>query len=188
MAATASGAAPSTTANDAVPELYPRADASLGREGWASDSSMSYVPDFSSGEDGESGLEDEEEGSHAEERAHKNTPAKPFRDLDDSSDEERNTRKKATGKRKKTKTQNGEEQSTERAPRFNWTTGAGVQPRLYLEQRFDEWLAASTEEAKKDLEKRAAEYVASHWTFPKHNAGDVRKVSTLIRTYGCHWV
>ncbi|KAI0349353.1 hypothetical protein OH77DRAFT_1272289 [Trametes cingulata] len=63
-----------------------------------------------------------------------------------------------------------------KAPRFNWSSGNGLRAQKYLATRYYEWETASGEDRKAIL-RRAAEHIISEWSFPKHNAGDVRQAA-----------
>ena len=103
--------------------------------------------------------------------------AAKFRVLEDSSEDEGRRRGKSGRgpKGKSTKAANKPAAGT-KAPRFNWSTGDGKKGHRYLKTRFFEWLNAS-DDGKEQIVKHAAGYVASNWSFPRHNAGDIEKVS-----------
>lgn len=61
-----------------------------------------------------------------------------------------------------------------KAKRFNWKVGTGKDARRYMESRWEEFV--SDEVRRKVVRDETAEYVSSHYKFPEHGAGDVRKV------------
>ncbi|KAI0361616.1 hypothetical protein OH77DRAFT_1585693 [Trametes cingulata] len=105
--------------------------------------------------------------------------------VDSSDDEERTGRGGKGGKHHRNPQPRGEGESTDerrrkggtKAPRFNWSSGDGARAHDYLASRYHEWAQASREDRPSVL-KRAAEHVVTTYTFPKHNAGDVREAVT----------
>ncbi len=61
---------------------------------------------------------------------------------------------------------------------FNWTTGTSKVACIYMESRWQEF--ASDSGRRTQIARETAEYVASHYTFAEHRAGDVRSVRSRM--------
>ncbi|KAI0359021.1 hypothetical protein OH77DRAFT_1128120 [Trametes cingulata] len=158
-------------------------------DGWSSSSDGDSFHDGSSTSSDDSMNEDvvdsDEESTRPRKQPGKPAPRRP---LIDSSDDEDGAGKKgrkagqdpkphaeATSKSLQARNDGA------RAPRFNWSSGDGARARDYLASRYQEWAHAHGDERVSIL-KRVAEHVVTTFTFPKHNAGDVREaVKTWFR-------
>ncbi|KAI0349067.1 hypothetical protein OH77DRAFT_1432395 [Trametes cingulata] len=141
----------------------------------SADDSSSYrdSPNEDSSSDEDADSEDEDEGNDN----HANDGRAP---LDDSSDDEDS--RAAPRRSKKGRLAGKASEATDvdaprpRAPRFNWSSGDGLRAQKYLATRYYEWATASRE-ARIVILRRSAEHIITEWSFPKHNAGDVRQAA-----------
>ncbi|KAH9846521.1 hypothetical protein C2E23DRAFT_890774 [Lenzites betulinus] len=172
------------------------AQSSSGGHAKRSDRAYSHSASSSSEDPGTYSSEDSDSDSPSTSRyprskdkgkARATNPTKPRPALRDSSDDERTTAPGARKrKRKHARVSHGpsghrdDEAPRARARRFDWSHGPGKAARAYLETRFEEWAHCGEKDLRETITKEAEEYVVTHYDFPQHTSGDVRK---CVRTW-----